>query len=496
MREYHDVCIIGGGVVGTAIARELSRYDVSVTLLEQGDDVSVGATKANSGIVHGGYTAKHGTLKGELSIDGNRRFDELADTLGFPFRRNGSLVLAFSEEEKRRLEELIENGRKNGVEELEIIDRNELERIEPEVGPQARSALLCRETGTVSPYEFCIALAENAVANGLDLRVKSEAVAIERQGGHFRIDAVGPDSSSPYELFADFVVNAAGVNSDKVAALAGDASIDIHPRQGQYLIFQRGTGKLASHVIFQAPTKHGKGVLVTSTVWGNLMVGPNSEEIPDRYDTGTNEEIIRYIVSTARKSIPNFDLLKVIRSFSGVRATEAGKDFVIGPSSSAPGLLHAAGIDSPGLTSAPAIAERISGHLEQAGLRLQPKSSFVAERTPIIRSYELRPFPEVKERIELSEGNPERIVCRCEQISEQVIVDALRRGIPITSLDGVKRRTRAGMGPCQGQFCGPRVRSLVAKEAGISEEQVTSRGAGSGPLPERVSTKTLRKFDV
>ena len=496
MREHYDVCIIGGGVVGSAIACELARYELSVTLLERGDDVSVGATKANSGIVHGGYTAKYGTLKGELSIDGNRRFDELADVLGFPFRRNGSLVLAFSGEEERRLEELIENGRKNGVEELELIDRNELERIEPEVGPEARSALLCGETGTVSPYEFCIALAENAVANGLDLRLKSEVVALERQGGHFRMEAAGPESTSPCELTADFVVNAAGVNSDRIAALAGDTSIEIHPRQGQYLIFQRGTGKLASHVIFQAPTRHGKGVLVTSTVWGNLMVGPNSEEIPDRYDTSTSEETIRYIVSTARKSIPGFDLLKVIRSFSGIRATESGKDFVIGPSRAAPGLIHAAGIDSPGLTSAPAIAERVAGLVERAGLPLQPKTDFAGDRVPILQPYELRPFSEVKERIELPEGNPDRIVCRCEQISERVIVDALRRGIPVTSLDGVKRRTRAGMGPCQGQFCGPRVRSLVAKEAGIPEEEVTSRGAGSGPLPERVSTKTLRKFDV
>ncbi|MFP4268776.1 MAG: NAD(P)/FAD-dependent oxidoreductase [Spirochaetaceae bacterium] len=480
----YDVCIIGGGVIGCAVARELSRYKLNVCLLERGKDVSVGASKANSGIVHGGYTAQHGTLKGELSIEGNRRFDRLSGELGFPFRRNGSLVLAFSSEEEKALEGLIENGRKNGVEGLELIDRPRLEELEPEVGPDAVSALHCRETGIVSPYEYCIALAENAVLNGLDLKLNTEVTGIEKREGFFEIEAAdlqsggapakGTKSSTSGQIVhCSYVVNAAGVYADKVAALAGDRSITIHPRRGEYLIFQRGTGSMARHVVFQAPSERGKGVLVTSTTWGNLMVGPNSEEIPDRDDTSTNEEIIRYIVSSARRSIPRFDIHKVIRSFSGIRATEKRKDFIVGPSEAVEGLVHAAGIDSPGLTASPAIAERVSAYLEKLGLVLEDDPEFDPKRASITAPAALRPFAEVKDKIELPEGDPERIVCRCEQVSEKVILDALNRGIPVSSLDGVKRRTRAGMGPCQGKFCSPRVRSLVAKESGIDPQEVS-----------------------
>ncbi|MFO7849474.1 MAG: NAD(P)/FAD-dependent oxidoreductase [Spirochaetia bacterium] len=490
----YDVCIIGAGVVGCAAARELSRYKVDVCLLEGGDDVSVGASKANSGIVHGGYTAQHGTLKGELSIAGNRRFDRLSEELGFPFRRNGSLVLAFSPEEEEALERLIENGRKNGVKGLELVDRRRLVELEPEAGPEAVSALHCRETGIVSPYEYCIALAENAAANGVTLRLNTEVTGIEKRNGYFEVEAASQGSEQT--IHCSYVVNAAGVYADKIAALAGDGSISINPRRGEYLIFQRGTGSMARHVVFQAPTERGKGVLVTSTTWGNLMVGPNSEEIPDRDDTSTNEEIIRYIISMARRSIPRFDIRKIIRSFSGIRATEKRKDFIVGPSEAVEGLVHAAGIDSPGLTSSPAIAGRVSAHLEKLGLVLEEDPGFNPKREPVTAPAALRPFAEVKDKIKLPEGDPERIVCRCEQVSEKVIVDALNRGIPVRSLDGVKRRTRAGMGPCQGSFCSSRVRNLVARETGIDPQEVSGRGGGSGPLPERVDTAALRKLEI
>ncbi|MFW6362078.1 MAG: NAD(P)/FAD-dependent oxidoreductase [Spirochaetota bacterium] len=510
----YDVCIIGGGVVGCAIARELSRYRLDVVLCEKSVDVGNGATKANSAIVHGGYTARHGTLKGELSIRGNRMYDRLNEELNFGLQRCGSLVLAFSEEERSSLEGLKNNGELNGVEGLRIVERAELEELEPNVGPEAVAALYCPETAVTSPYEMCIALAENAVANGLELRLESEVVGIEKSGGVFAVRTArgrpaGAESAEPagaqeqnaepaeqdfQELQARFVVNAAGVYSDRIAAMIGDKSFAIHPRQGQYLILRRGDGQMVNHVVFQTPTKKGKGILVTATYWGNLMIGPNSEEIPDREDVSTDRQILKYIVDTARRSIPDFKLSHVIRSFSGIRATSDSKKFII---NEAPvgGFINAAGIDSPGLTSSPAIAEKVAGLLRGAGLKLAEDPQFDPYRPQINSPAPLQPIKEVQELIELPEGNPERVVCRCEQIREKTIVDALKRGIPIKSLDAVKRRTRAGMGPCQGSFCGPRVRRLIARETGIGEEEVLPRSSGSGILPERVSGKDLRKID-
>src|SRR6056297_4075951 len=492
----YDVCIIGGGVVGCAIARELARYKLRTVLCEKSVDGGNGATKANSAIVHGGYTATQGTLKGELSIRGNRMFDSLNEELNFGLNRCGSLVLAFSGDERSSLEALLQNGKLNGVKGLRIVEREELEKMEPQVGPEALAALHCPETAVTSPYEMCIALAENAVANGLDLRLESEVVEIEKSNGAFSIQ-LAPENSSehtPQNLSARFVVNAAGVYSDRIAGMIGDTSFRILPRQGQYLILRRGDGELVHSVIFQTPTKKGKGILVTPTFWGNLMIGPNSEEIPARDDVSTNSEILAYIVEKARRSVPGFKLSHVIRSFSGIRATSDSKEFII---NEAPigGFINAAGIDSPGLTSSPAIALKVSELLRGAGLQLEEDPDFDPYRPQINSPAPLQPIKEVQELIELPEGNPERVVCRCEQIREKTIVDALNRGIPVKSLDAVKRRTRAGMGPCQGNFCGPRVRRLIARETGVSEDQVVPRGGASGLLPERISGKDLREID-
>ncbi|MDY7028145.1 MAG: NAD(P)/FAD-dependent oxidoreductase [Spirochaetota bacterium] len=504
----YDVCIIGAGVVGCAIARELSRYDLKVLICEKGEDVGVGATKANSAIVHGGYTAKHGTLKGELSIRGNRMYDRLQEELNFGLSRIGSLVLAFDDGERPALEKLLVNGEKNGVKGLRIIDRNELLEMEPETGPDAAAALYCPETAITSPYEFCIALAENAVANGAELRLHTEVAGIEKKNGHFRLKTVyggqvlqaqgrqespsHPVHAGPVE--ASFVVNAAGVYSDAVSAMIGDASFTIQPRQGQYLIFRRGYGSLVNHVIFQTPSPKGKGVLVTPTYWGNLMVGPNSEEIPDRDDLSTNHAILRAIIGTARRSIPAFDLKQVIRSFSGIRATSSCRDFILKESSMS-GFIQAAGIDSPGLTSSPAIAERVVSLLEHAGLDLTLRESFLPDRPAITTPSPLRPYREIQDEVKLPEGNPERIVCRCEQVREKTIVDALRRGIPVDSTDAIKRRTRAGMGYCQGNFCGSRVRRIIARETGLAEERITVPWEGAGAQTGRISGRELRALE-
>ena len=494
----YDICIIGGGVVGCAIARELSRYQLDMVLCEKGEDVGVGATKANSAIVHGGYTSKHGTLKGELSIRGNRMYDRLEEELNFGLKRTGSLVLAFSDTDRIKLDDLLANGERNGVKGLRIIGRTELEEIEPHAGPMAAAALYCPETGITSPYEFCIALAENGVANGLQLRLHTEVTGIEKEGGHFKLQTLVNNPAEPetaeIEIESAFIINAAGVYSDWVSSMAGDNSFSIQPRQGQYLIFRRGHGAVARHVVFQAPGPKGKGVLVSPTYWGNLIIGPNSEEISVREDLSTNQEILRGIIRTARRSIPSFDLKQLIRSYSGIRATSNTRDFIVGESS-VRGFIQAAGIDSPGLTSSPAIAEMVVNLLESAGLDLEKKDSFRAERTAVITPFPLSRYSEISGDADLPEGNPERLICRCEQVREKTILEVLRRGIPIDSTDAVKRRTRAGMGYCQGKFCGPRVLRIIAAETGLPEDRIRAGGAGSGVFPERISGKELRELE-
>ncbi len=456
-----DVCIVGAGIVGCALARELSRYRVRVALVERSDDVGSGATKANSGIVHGAYSSPHGTLKASLCAAGARMYPRLEEELAFGYRRTGALVLAFSAEDDRELQALEANGRANGDAGLELLAPLQVRGLEPRLNTGITAALLCPGVGVASPYEMAIALAENAVANGVELRLGSEvtAIAVEDGGGSrlFRMQTTGG------ALAARFVVNAAGAYSDRVSAFVGEPGFRIVPRQGQYVLFEKGTGAAVSRVIFQVPTDRGKGILVTSTYHGNLMIGPNANEVSDPDDASTSLETLEQIVTTARRSLPDFDLRQVITTYSGVRATSDTKDFVIGQGP-VPGFVTAGGIDSPGLTSAPAIAERLRDLLADAGLRLDPRPEFDPTRRPIIVPKALSD----REVVPLLEApGPGRIVCRCERVSEGEILDALGRGIPVRTLDAVKRRTRAGMGRCQGRFCRPRVAALLEREAGV-----------------------------
>ncbi len=478
----YDICIIGAGVVGANIARELAKYQVSVCLVEKEEDVSCGASKANSGIVHGGYSDEPGTVKAELCVKGNRMYEQLNKELNFGYRETGSLVLAFRDEDIKTLEKLYQYGIKNGVGGLAIIDGEKVRELEPYVSKEVKSALYCGNAGVTSPYEFVIALVENAIANGIELKLNTAVIGIEKVDDYFKI------STNKEEIQAKYVINAAGVYCDKISSLLGIDDFHITPRRGQYVLLDKEQNYLANSVIFQVPTELGKGILVTTTYHGNLMIGPNAEEISDKDDVGTTEEVLEKIVETARISVPDFDMKQAITSFAGNRPISSKKDWII-EESRISRFINLIGIDSPGLTASPAIALKVIEILKQAGLELNAKVDFTAYRQPIIKVKDANFKGDVN-----SKKPDDHIICRCEQVTESEIIDALHRGISIKSIDAIKRRTRAGMGKCQSGFCRSRVKEIIARELNLPIEEVTQRGKDSPGLPERAKRGKYVKF--
>lgn len=454
----YDVIIIGAGIVGTTLARELSRTKAKVLILEKSIDVSMGATKANSAIVHGGYAEKHEALKGRLCYKGRTQFKRLDEELNFGFEESGSLVIT-EEDDKEGLEKLMKNGIKNGLDDLSIIGRDEIRKLEPELSHDVKWALYCKGAGVCSPYEMAIAMAENAIKNGVELKLEHEVVGIDKEGDHFTVKTTHGKFESQY------VVNAAGVYTDDMAKMVGADTFDILPRSGEYILFTRGTGDPINMVIFQMPTKFGKGVLVASTYYGNLLIGPDANDDVGKEDTSTHIERIAKIYDQTKELYSKINAKQFIRSFTGIRARSSTDDFII-EESRIKGFINVAGIQSPGLTSSPAIAEMVIGILKDAGLKLEVNQDFDPNRKPIVTKKPLKNLKEVKEFIELPLGSKDRIVCRCEQVKEEEIVDALHRGIKVKTVDGVKRRTRAGMGWCQGTFCKPRVIEVMEREYG------------------------------
>ena len=457
----YDVIIIGGGIVGTSVARALSRYQLKVALLEKENDVSMGATKANSAIVHGGYAEAHAKVKGRLCYQGRKQFEQLNKELNFGFDPIGSLVLAFEEEQKQGLEDLMANGLLNGLDDLEILDHDAIMALEPNVNPEVKYALYCKGAGVCSPYEMAIALMENAIHNGVELFLETPVAAIDRTEAGFSVKAVDGRAFD-----TRYVVNAAGLYSDKVANMVGLNDFTIKPRSGEYLLMVRGSGALLNNVLFQMPTKMGKGILVTPTYHGNLLIGPDAVNEAEA-DRDTHADRLLRIYKEALMTTDKLNIKQFIRSFTGVRAVSSTDDFII-EESAVPHFINAAGIQSPGITSSPAIAQMVVDILKDAGLALTEDPSFDPYRKPIITRKELKPLAEVKPLIDLPLGSEGRLVCRCEQVAESTILDAMRRGIPVTTIDGVKRRTRAGMGFCQGTFCRPRVAEVMSKELGYT----------------------------
>lgn len=479
----YDVSIIGAGVVGSAIARELSKYKLKICLIEKEEDVATGASKANSGIVHGGYVAKHGTLKGELCIKGNRMYSKLDKELNFGYRNPGALVIGFSDEDEKRIKALYENGIKVGCNDLEIIYGEKIKELESHINKNVKVALYAKSVGVTSPYEMTIALAENAIENGVDLKLETMVLSIEKKDNKtFKIN------TNNGEIRSKYIINAAGLYSDKIANMVGIDNFKILPRRGQYVLSTKDQGHLVNRVIFQVPTEKGKGILVTTTYHGNFMIGPDAEDIGNKDDIGTDFERVENIIETARKSIHDFDVRKSLTTFAGVRAVSDTGDFII-EESKVNGFINAAGIDSPGLTSSPAIAEKIVEIIKESGLELIKDENFNPYRKPII----IKKDKNFNGKID-DEDPKKNIICRCETVTEAEIIDAIYRGIPIKSTDAIKRRTRAGMGFCQGNFCRGRVKSIIAREMKIPIEEVTVRGKNSGEFPKRVNINIIRKI--
>lgn len=469
----YDVVVIGGGVIGCAVARELSRYQVKACVVEREEDVCSGTSKANSAIVHGGFDAEPGSLKAKFNILGSQMMEELSKELDFDYKRNGSLVLCFAEEDKPALEALYEKGVKNGVKGMSIISGDEVRKREPNIEDTVVAALDVPSGGIVCPFGLTIALAENACDNGVEFQFLTEVETIEKEAEGYVL------KTSKGEIHTACVVNAAGVYSDQIHNFVSEKKLHITARKGDYCLLDKEAGSLVSHTIFQLPTKMGKGVLVSPTVHGNLLTGPTATDIENKEQTATVAEELDSLMSRASLSVKGIPFRQVITSFAGLRAHEDGDDFVIGEISDAPGFFDAAGIESPGLSSAPAIGQWLAEKVAEK-LNAKKKEDWNGTRKGIVR-------PELlskEERAELIRKNPAYgiIICRCESVSEGEIVDAITRTLGAKSLDGIKRRVRQGMGRCQAGFCTPRTMEILSRELGIRMEEVCKNAPGSEML--------------
>lgn len=476
MMDY-DVVIIGAGVTGCAVARELSKFKLKVAVLEKEEDVCCGTSKANSAIVHAGFDAKPGSMKAKMNLRGSRQMENLSKELDFPYRKNGSLVVCFKEEDIEKLEELKIRGEQNGVEGLRIIQKEELHKLEKNLSENVVAALEAPTGAIVCPFELTIALAENANVNGVEFYFNTEVKAIKKEEEGYEIET----EEKTYRTSC--IVNAAGVYADVWNNCVSKNKLSITPRKGEYCLLDKSEGNFVSHTIFQLPTKMGKGVLITPTVHGNLLTGPTAEDIEEKEGVYTTADGLNKVKILAKQSASNLAYHKTITSFAGLRATEKNEDFIIGEAEDALGFFNAAGIESPGLSSAPAIGEFLAEKIADK-LKAEKKDDFIAKRKGIPCVAEATP----EELMKLIEKNPAfgTVICRCETITEGEILEAIHRPLGAKSLDGVKRRTRAGMGRCQSGFCSPRVMEILARELGIDPLELTKSGKNSTLLAEKI----------
>lgn len=465
----YDVTIIGAGVTGAMIARLLSAYDCKICVLEKENDVAMGATRANSAIVHAGFDAKEGSLKAKLNVRGSEMMQHVAEELGVKYKNNGSLVIGFDEEDKKTIEELKNRGEKNGVRDLKILEDTELLKLEPNLSENVKYALYAPTGAIVCPYELTIAAMGNAMDNGVELKLDFEVNSIENMGDFYVI------SSENDKIKTKYVINAAGVYADNIAKMVGDDSFNITPRRGEYILLDKACGNVISHTVFRTPSKMGKGILVSPTVDGNLLTGPTSVDIDDKDDKKTTNEGFFNIIKESAENLKKVPFNKTITSFCGLRATGSTGDFIINTPKA--GFINVAGIESPGLSASPAIAEYVLDLLLKNGFSAEKNKSY----NPIRKPMHYFKNASIEEKNEIIKNNPSfgKVVCRCETITEGEILEAIRTNPKARDLDGVKRRTRAQMGRCQGGFCSPYIIELLSKELDIPYEDVTKSGGNS-----------------
>ena len=470
-----DVIVIGAGVIGGLLSRELARYKLSVCLVEKANDVAAGASKANSGIIHGGYDPEPGTLKAKMNMAGVPLLYEAADELNVTYIRNGSMICAFGEKEDKTVQELYDRGITNGVKGMEVLTGDEARKLEPNLSEAITSVLRVPSAGIICPYGMTIAAVGNAMDNGVELKLNFEVSAIEKKDGIFTVTSKDGQSVS-----ARFIVNAAGAYSDKIAEMAGDKFFEIIPRAGEYHLLDKSQNGLVSHTIFQVPSEEGKGILVSPTAHGNILVGPTAVKVESPEHVETTEEGLAMAERLGRKSVPSLWVGSRITSFSGVRPTPNIYDFYIKNSEQLPGVVHAVGVESPGFASGPATAEYIAELLTDAGLKFTDRDDFIPTRRKDGNPKLFRDMTD-DEKNEAIRQNPAygKIICRCETVTEGDILDALNSPIPAVTLDMQKSRNRSGMGRCQGGFCSPRVVAIIAEHEQYGLENVTKRGGAS-----------------
>lgn len=475
--DHADIVIIGAGVTGCAIARQLSKYKLDILVVDKEEDISCGTTKCNNGMIHSGYDSKHGSLKAEMNVKGNAMYTQWAKELNFAFNRTGSFVLAFNEEEHKTLESYLENGTKNGVPGIALITGEEAKKIEPNISDDALWALWTPSAGYVEPYDVARALMENAIDNGVRLRLDCEILDIEKKES--KVTVLITDQG---KITCDYLINAAGLYSDEIAAMIDDEFFTIHPRRGTLAIFDKENKGKIHTFSGQAPSAYTKGGGPQETPEGTLLFGPSAKEVPEKDDLGVDQDDLNFVIDKGMFLIKNVERSSLITFFGGNRAATYMEDFIIQASDKVPNVIHAAGIQSPGLASSPAIAKRV----EDIFLTLNPDIKKDENYNPIRKEKKPIRFCTMEERDAMIKENPlyGRIICRCETVTEGEIVDAIHGKIPATNIDAIKRRTRAGMGRCQGGFCQAKVLEILARELGVLETDITLKGKGSNILKE------------
>ena len=463
-----DIVIIGAGVIGCSIARELSRYNLDVCVVEKNNDIAEGISKGNSGIVHAGYNEKENTLKARLNLEGNYLFDGLAKNLDFSFKRNGALILAFDEEEMEKIYELKSNGDKLGVPSLEILNREKVLSLEKNISPKVVGALYAKSSAIVNPYEMTIALGENAAENGVDFKLGYNVVDIKKEDDGFNLLFENKEN-----IKTKIIINAAGLYGAFINNLVNEEKYEIKPLKGEYCLFDKVAGGICEKTLFQVPSKKSKGVLVTPTVDGNLLLGPNAKS--DSY-LNTSREGIDEIIKKGSKTIENLPLNRILTTFSGIRPKTDFGDFIIKSSNDNPNFINVIGIDSPGLTAAPAIGKYVLSLVSEL-VNLQEKENFKEYRKGIMKFSELS----IEEKNKIIKENPSygKMVCKCELITEGEIIDSIKRPLGATTVDGVKRRTRAMMGGCQGVGCMLTISNILSKELDVNITDIKKNNESS-----------------